>query len=174
MKTIRVHEFGGPEGLRVEELPTPQPGPGQVLVKLHAVGVNPVETYIRAGKYSRLPKLPYTPGNDGAGVVEKTGNGVSEFCAGDRIYIAGSISGSYAEYASADAASASITGECFVRARRGDGHAVRDGVSRDDSASGSAAGRNCSHSWRERRCGHGRAATGARAWTARIRHREYG
>ena len=73
MKAIRVHEFGGPEVLQLEELPTPQPGPGQVLVKLHAVGVNPVETYIRAGKYSRLPKLPYTPGNDGAGVIEKTG-----------------------------------------------------------------------------------------------------
>ena len=73
MKAIRVHEFGGPEVLRVEELPTPQPGPGQVLVKLHAVGVNPVETYIRAGKYPRLPKLPYTPGNDGAGVSKRRG-----------------------------------------------------------------------------------------------------
>ena len=99
MKAIRVHEFGGPEVLQVEELPTPQPGPGQVLVKLHAVGVNPVETYIRAGKYSRLPNLPYTPGNDGAGVIEKTGDGVTDFRAGDRVYIAGSITGSYAEYA---------------------------------------------------------------------------
>ena len=85
--------------LQLEELPTPQPGLGQVLVKLHAVGVNPVETYIRAGKYSRLPKLPYTPGNDGAGVIEKTGDGVTDFRAGDRVYIAGSITGSYAEYA---------------------------------------------------------------------------
>lgn len=99
MKAILVHEFGGPEVLRVEEFSTPQPGPGQVLVKMHAVGVNPVETYIRAGKYSRLPELPYTPGNDGAGVIEKTGDGVSEFRAGDRVYIAGSITGSYAEYA---------------------------------------------------------------------------
>ena len=99
MKAIRVDEFGGPEVLRLEELPTPQPGLGQVLVKLHAIGVNPVETYIRAGKYSRLPKLPYTPGNDGAGVIEKTGDDVTDFRTGDRVYLAGSISGSYAEYA---------------------------------------------------------------------------
>src|ERR1044071_2344303 len=66
---------------------------------MHAIGVNPVETYIRAGKYSRLPRLPYTPGNDGAGVIEKTGDGVTEFRAGDRVYIAGSMTGSYAEYA---------------------------------------------------------------------------
>ena len=85
--------------MQLEELLTPRPGPGQVLVKLHAVGVNPVETYIRAGKYSRLPKLPYTPGNDGAGVIEETGDGVIDFRAGDRVYIAGSITGSYAEYA---------------------------------------------------------------------------
>ena len=99
MKAICVHEFGGPEVLQLEELPTPQPGPGQVLAKLHAVGVNPVETYIRAGTYPRLPNLPYTPGNDGAGVLEKTGDGVTDFRAGDRVYIAGSITGSYAEYA---------------------------------------------------------------------------
>jgi NADPH2:quinone reductase len=99
MKAIHVHEFGGPEVLRLEELPTPQPGPGQVLVRMHAAGVNPVETYIRAGKYARLPELPYTPGNDGAGVVEQVGTNVSEFKASDRVYTAGSLSGTYAEFA---------------------------------------------------------------------------
>ena len=93
MKAIRVKEFGGPEVLRLEEVPTPQPGPGQVLVRIHAIGINPVETYIRAGTYARLPELPYTPGNDGAGVVEQVGADVSEFKAGDRVYTAGSISG---------------------------------------------------------------------------------
>jgi NADPH:quinone reductase len=99
VKAIRVQEFGGPEVLRVEDVPTPQAGPGQVLVRIHAIGVNPVETYIRAGKYARLPQLPYTPGNDGAGVVEQVGPGVTEFKTGDRVYTAGSLSGTYGEFA---------------------------------------------------------------------------
>jgi NADPH2:quinone reductase len=99
MKAIRVHGFGGPEVLRLEEVPTPQPGPGEMLVRMHVTGVNPVETYIRAGTYARLPELPYTPGNDGAGVVEHVGSGVTEFKPGDRVYTAGSISGTYAEFA---------------------------------------------------------------------------
>jgi NADPH2:quinone reductase len=99
MKAIRVHEFGGMEVLRLEEVPMPQPEPGEVLVRMHAAGVNPVETYIRAGTYPRLPELPYTPGNDGAGVVEQVGSDVSEFKAGDHVYTSGSISGTYAEFA---------------------------------------------------------------------------
>jgi NADPH2:quinone reductase len=99
VKAIRVNAFGDPEGLRLEEVPTPRPGAGQVLVRMHAIGVNPVETYIRAGKYARLPALPYTPGNDGAGVVEQVGSDVTEFKAGDRVYTAGSVSGTYAEVA---------------------------------------------------------------------------
>src|SRR5262245_32102649 len=99
MKAIRVTAFGGPEVLRLEEVPTPKPGPGEVLVRIHAVGVNPVETYVRAGTYARLPELPYTPGNDGAGVVEQVGADVTEFKAGDRVYSAGSLSGTYAEFA---------------------------------------------------------------------------
>ena len=99
MKAIRVHEFGDPEVLRLEDVPTPQPGAGQMLVWMHAIGVNPVETYIRAGTYARLPVLPYTPGNDGAGVVEQIGSDVSEFRPGDRVYVAGSLSGTYAEFA---------------------------------------------------------------------------
>jgi NADPH2:quinone reductase len=99
MKAIRVHEFGGPEVLRLEDVQTPQPGLSEVLVRMHAIGVNPVETYIRAGTYSRKPMLPYTPGNDGSGVVEQVGPEVNEFKVGNRVYIAGSISGTYAEYA---------------------------------------------------------------------------
>ena len=99
MKAIHVHKFGGPEVLRLEEVPTLQPGPGEVLVRMHAAGVNPVETYIRAGTYARLPELPYTPGNDGAGVVEQVGANVSNFKAGDRVYTAGSLSGTYGEFA---------------------------------------------------------------------------
>ena len=99
MKAVRVHEFGGPEILRVEEVPTPQPGLGQVLVCMHAIGINPVETYIRAGTYAYKPTLPYTPGNDGAGVVEQVGPDVNQFKPGDRVYTAGSISGTYAEFA---------------------------------------------------------------------------
>jgi NADPH:quinone reductase len=99
MKAIYVHEFGDPEVLRLEEVPTPQPGPGEVVVRMHAAGVNPVETYIRAGTYARLPTLPYTPGNDCAGVVEQLGPDVNEFKPGDRIYTGGSLAGStYAEF----------------------------------------------------------------------------
>jgi NADPH:quinone reductase len=99
VKSIRVKEFGGPEVLQSQDIPTPEPGPGEVLVRIYAVGVNPVETYIRAGTYARLPELPYTPGNDGAGVVDQVGADVSEFKAGDRVYTAGSITGTYAEFA---------------------------------------------------------------------------
>jgi len=99
MKAIRVNEFGGPEVFRLEEVATPRPAPGQVLVRMHAIGVNPVETYIRAGTYARLPALPYTPGNDGAGVVEQIGDSVTEFEPGDHVYTAGSLSGTYAEFA---------------------------------------------------------------------------
>jgi NADPH:quinone reductase len=99
MKAIRVHEFGEPRVLQLEEVPRPQPRPCEVLVRMHAAGVNPVETYIRAGTYARLPELPYTPGNDGAGVVEQVGADVREFKIGDRVYTAGSVSGTHAEFA---------------------------------------------------------------------------
>lgn len=99
MKAIRVHKFGGPEVLRVEDVPKLEPGRGQVVVRVHAAGVNPVETYIRAGAYARKPALPYTPGTDGAGVVETIDNDISRFAVGDRVYLAGSITGTYAEQA---------------------------------------------------------------------------
>ena len=70
MKAIRVSEYGGPNVLKLEDIPTPQPGQGQVLVRNHAVGVNPVDTYLRTNTDNRGPKLPYTPGGDTGGVVE--------------------------------------------------------------------------------------------------------
>src|SRR5947209_4332186 len=97
MKAIRVHEFGGPEVMKLEEVPDPKPGPGQVLVRVKAAGVNPVDTYIRAGISYRKPDMPWTPGYDAGGIVEAVGGGVKGFKAGDRIYTARTISGAYAE-----------------------------------------------------------------------------
>jgi NADPH:quinone reductase len=102
MKAIRVYEFGGPEVIRFEELPDPEPRDGQILVRVAAAGVNPVDVYMRAGTYPRKPQLPYTPGIDGAGVVEALGPGAHGVAVGDRVYIAGPNSGTYAELASCD------------------------------------------------------------------------
>ncbi len=99
MKAIVVHEFGGPEVLKLEEIPTPKPAAGQVLVRVHAVGVNPYDNYMRAGTYAVKPPLPYTPGSDGAGVIEAVGPGVTKVKQGDRVYMAKTVSGAYAEYA---------------------------------------------------------------------------
>ena len=97
MKAIRVSEYGGPSVLKLEEIPDPQPGQGQVVVRNHAVGINPVDTYLRSNTDNRGPKLPYTPGSDAAGVIEAVGAGVAGFKAGDRVYVGGSLSGAYAE-----------------------------------------------------------------------------
>lgn len=102
MKAIRVREFGAPEVMRLEDVPEPKAGPGQLVVRVRAAGVNPVDTYIRAGAYASKPDLPYTPGSDGAGAVEEVGEGIKSFRAGDRVYLAGSVSGSYAELALCD------------------------------------------------------------------------
>jgi len=99
MKAILVHQFGGPEVLKLEEIPTPKPAAGQVLVRIHAAGVNPYDTYMRAGTYAVKPPLPYTPGSDAAGVVEAIGSGVKKVKPGDRVYTAKTITGAYAEYA---------------------------------------------------------------------------
>lgn len=96
MKAIRVREFGPPEAMRLEEVPDPTAGPGQVLVRILAAGVNPVETYIRSGTYPRRPALPYTPGNDAAGIVEAVGEGVGGIAAGDRVYTSETVTGAYA------------------------------------------------------------------------------
>src|SRR2546430_577047 len=99
MKSILVREFGGPEVLKLEEVPTPRPAAGQVLVRIHAAGVNPYDTYMRAGTYSVKPALPYTPGSDAAGVVEAIGDGVKRVRPSDRVYTAKTVTGAYAEYA---------------------------------------------------------------------------
>jgi NADPH:quinone reductase len=98
MRAIRVSQFGGPEVLKLEEIPTPTPAAGQVLVHVRAAGVNPYEAAQRAGTYAIKPPLPYTPGSDAAGVVESVGAGVTRVKAGDRVYTARTLSGSYAEY----------------------------------------------------------------------------
>jgi NADPH2:quinone reductase len=99
MKAILVREFGGPEVLKLEEVPTPRPAAGQVLVRIRAVGVNPYDTYMRNGVYAIKPPLPYTPGSDGAGTVEAVGEGVNKLKPGDRVYAAKTVTGAYAEYA---------------------------------------------------------------------------
>ena len=97
MKAIRVHQFGDPEILRLEEVSTPVPGPSQVLVRVHAIGVNPVETYQRTGSNPAI-KLPWTPGMDAAGVVEAIGSEVKSVMNGDRVYTSDTVTGSYAEF----------------------------------------------------------------------------
>ncbi|MFS8544477.1 MAG: quinone oxidoreductase, partial [Limnochordales bacterium] len=95
MLAIRVHQPGGPEVLVPEEVPLPEPGPGQVRIKVAAAGVNFIDVYHRKGLYP-LP-LPMTPGSEAAGVVDAVGPGVEDFQPGDRVAHAMSI-GSYAQY----------------------------------------------------------------------------
>ncbi|XP_012578121.1 PREDICTED: quinone oxidoreductase isoform X2 [Condylura cristata] len=100
MRAIRVLEFGGPEVLKLQsDVAVPFPKDNQVLIKVHACGVNPVETYIRSGTYSRKPLLPYIPGSDVAGVIEAVGDNVSTFKKGDRVFTSSTITGGYADYA---------------------------------------------------------------------------
>src|SRR6201993_4486019 len=99
MKAILVRQLGGPEVLKLEEVPTPKLAPGPVLVRSHATGMNPCDTYMRAGTYAVKPPLPYTPGSDGAGVIDAAGPGVTKVKPGDRVYVAKTVSGAYAEYA---------------------------------------------------------------------------
>jgi NADPH2:quinone reductase len=99
MNAIRVHEFGAPEVLKFEEIATPAPAANEVLVRVHAAGVNPYEGYQRAGAYPVKPPLPYTPGSDAAGVVEAVGAGIAKVKVGDRVYTARTVSGSYAQFA---------------------------------------------------------------------------
>ena len=101
MKAIRVHEFGPPEVMRLEDVPDLRPGAGQVVVRVKAVGVNPADTYTRSGTYARKPTLPYTPGVDGAGVIEAVGEKVT-LPVRMRVYISGTLTGSYAEQALCD------------------------------------------------------------------------
>jgi len=97
MKAIRVHDFGPPAVMKIEDVADPQPGPKELVVTVRAAGVNPVDTYIRAGTYAKKPSLPYTPGYDAAGIVESVGTDVQRFKAGDRVYLNHNISGAYAQ-----------------------------------------------------------------------------
>lgn len=100
MQAIRVAQFGGPEVLTLEATDAPHgQSATQVLVEIRAAGVNPVDTYIRAGTYGRLPQLPYTPGTDGAGRVVAVGEAVSRVQVGDRVYGGWPITGTYAQFA---------------------------------------------------------------------------
>lgn len=109
MRAIRMSSFGDVDVLRPVNLPVPEPGRGEVRVRLHAAGVNPADTYIRTGTYAFFkPQLPYTPGFDGAGVVDAVGDGVAHLHEGDRVFVAALLSrtntGLYAEYVVCDAA----------------------------------------------------------------------
>jgi NADPH2:quinone reductase len=99
MRKIEVKEFGGPEVMKIIEVDKPLPSVDEVLIKVEAVGVNPVETYIRAGTYPRLPQLPYTPGGNVSGIVDAVGSNIKQFKKGDRVYSGATKSGAYAEYA---------------------------------------------------------------------------
>ncbi|MFI5179400.1 MAG: NADPH:quinone reductase [Vicinamibacterales bacterium] len=104
MKAIVVHDFGGPDVMQLETVADPKPGPAEVIVRIRAAGVNPVDGYLRSGTYAVKPQLPFTPGSDGAGDVEQIGAGVTAFSVGDRVYVAGRGSkpagvGTYAERA---------------------------------------------------------------------------
>lgn len=93
MQAILARAFGGPEVLQLEDVPDPAAGRGQVRVKVHAVGVNPYDTYMRGGSYAIKPDLPYTPGADAAGVIDQVGDGVTGWQAGDRVYVSGTAAG---------------------------------------------------------------------------------
>lgn len=99
MKAIVVREYGDEKVLKLEDVPDPVPSAGQIMVDIKAAGVNPVDTYIRAGNHPTAPPLPFTPGKDAAGVVAAVGEGVSKVGVGDRVYLAGAVSGTYAEKA---------------------------------------------------------------------------
>lgn len=108
MKTIQIHEFGGPEVLKVVDIAEPIPEKNEVKVTVHAVGLNPSESYTITGNYAyNVPDLPYVPGYDGAGIVEEVGPGVEKVKVGDRVYLSGfnakRNTGTYAEKVVIDA-----------------------------------------------------------------------
>jgi NADPH:quinone reductase len=96
MKAIQIHQTGGPEALELVDLPTPRPGPGQVLIRVKAIGVNFIEIYFRKGTYKAA--LPFIPGSEAAGAIQELGPGVSGFAIGDAV-VSTNVLGSYAEYA---------------------------------------------------------------------------
>lgn len=95
VKAVRVHAYGGPDELRLEDIELPAPGAGEVRVRFHAAGVNFIDTYFRTGAY-KAPSMPFIPGNEGAGEVVALGDGVTRWKAGDRVAFVGSL-GCYAQ-----------------------------------------------------------------------------
>jgi NADPH:quinone reductase-like Zn-dependent oxidoreductase len=105
MKAVRIHEYGGPEVLRLEEMPRPSPAADEVLIRVHAMGVNPVDWKLRSGaarKHLELP-MPCILGGDISGVVEQAGGTVAGFKAGDAVYAMLGLTGAYAQYVTAKA-----------------------------------------------------------------------
>jgi NADPH2:quinone reductase len=94
-KAIRIHAHGGPEVMKWEDVPTPEPGPNEVLVKQAAVGLNYIDVYVRTGLY-KAPSMPITPGQEGAGTVAAVGAEVTEFAVGDRVAYGTGPAGAYA------------------------------------------------------------------------------
>ncbi len=107
MKAIRVHEFGGPEVLTLEDMDDPEPGPNQVVVRIRAAGVNPADTYVRSGEYRLSPPLPFIPGGDAGGEIDAIGEAVTGFSVGDRVCVGTALGfgffGCYAERVVRDA-----------------------------------------------------------------------
>src|SRR5580704_9780055 len=100
MKAIQMHAFGGPEVLVYEDVPCPEPGDSEILVRVYAAGVNPIDWKIREGAFREGTHLPLIQGKDIAGVVKEVGSKVTGFAVGDSVYaLAASRSGGYAEYA---------------------------------------------------------------------------
>ncbi len=97
MKAVRIHQFGPPEVMRTEEIEPLVPAPKQLLIEVKAVGVNPVDTYIRSGNYPVKKDFPFTPGFDAAGVIVQVGPEAGSFQPKQRVYISGSVSGTYAQ-----------------------------------------------------------------------------
>lgn len=102
MKAIIVREYGEPAVMQLEEVSDLEPNEDQILVRIKAAGINPVDTYIRQGNHVSAPELPFTPGKDAAGIVEKVGVNVSKVKVGERVYLADSFTGTYAEFALCD------------------------------------------------------------------------
>ncbi|WP_394822457.1 zinc-binding alcohol dehydrogenase family protein [Pendulispora albinea] len=104
MKAIRIHRFGPPDVLQLEDVPDPRPAPGRILIRVRAAGMNYADLLIREGRYPKLAALPYTPGYEAAGVVEALGEGVEGPAVGTRVVAAVSAPGTFAEYVEAEPA----------------------------------------------------------------------
>jgi len=99
MQAIRVYEHGGPEVMKLEDITLADPKQGEVLIRIRAAGVNPVDTYIRAGTNNYSADMPYTPGKEAAGIIEAVGAGVVSLKVGMRVFCSSTMTGAYATHA---------------------------------------------------------------------------